>query len=334
VASSPEGKFSLPQIGYTFTSRNSGNRDQAFQQFLDDAQHHVNLNKLANVVWKTTVLADRANPLTGGPSSLQGLLTNSTLDLTQTSESLGEGGSNGYAPTRFDASGLMFGGQAGRLSASSLEASYVQRGAQPDYRVAEAGGGKLTISAPISVMASDGAGRTNVVGALRMSYAQPLLPGRWVVAPSAGIGWLYSSDNLLESGALYSLGVSSLFRLADVGKGHLVLGNSVVYASTFAIPLGNELATPRIANTIYRNGLAYQIPLGGPASGHAGMLRASYAYTCMTGDRGPFSRYHELALNYATGRRQGSTPEGMRLGVVANLGGGYTGGAVSLGYVF
>ena len=80
------------------------------------------------------------------------------------------------------------------------------------------------------------------------------------------------------------MGFSSRFKIAPVGRGHIVIGNAVTYSSTFVIHT-KSFSTPHIANTAFRNGVAYQLPVGERMFSRLGTLRASYTLTNITGAR-------------------------------------------------
>jgi hypothetical protein len=337
LANSPDATFTLPQIGYSFTSSHAADRSDAIQQFLAAAKANQSLPKLASVAWKTVMLADAANPLIGNPNSLQSTLARDSLDMSAPSLALGESEVVGAVGNPFSPARWMLGGQTGRVASNTAEMNYVDAEAEFAHSVFDGSGGRLRISAPVSAAVYDGEPGARFAGALRVGYEQPLLTHRWVVEPSVGVAVLYDSSNLFESGAVYSVGLASRFKLATVGRGDVVIGNAVSEDSTVEIPVGGGFATPKIRTTTYRNGLAYQTPLGGDALGRQGAFRASYTYTCVSGDKGVASNYHEVALNYGVGPRNRSGGPGkgeLRLGLVAYLADAYTAEAVRFGYTF
>ncbi len=336
---SPDITFSIPSINYSFTSKNATDRSDAANQFAADAKQNIDFKKLAQQAARDLAVQDGSDPLLGNPNSLQGQLTRSDLDLDMPSASLGEtskegagrGGVRELAP-----SGWMVGGRVGRLSAGSSAGNYVDAVAEYGLRLQEGSQARLKFSAPITVIDYNRDGDVVVTGALRASYEMPLLQNRWVVEPSAAVGAFYGSKDLLNSGAVYALGFSSRYKIAPVGRGHIVIGNAVTYSSTFVIHT-KGYSTPRIANTAFRNGVAYQLPIGERMFGRLGTLRASYTYTNLTGDKAFLDHYHEVSLSYGLGSRQVAVrqrAEVLRIGVSVAFGHDYTSGGLVFGYVF
>jgi hypothetical protein len=178
-----------------------------------------------------------------------------------------------------------------------------------------------------------GGGRTATFG-VRSTLELPLVDGRWVVEPTASAAAFYSS-NEVSSGALYLVGVSSRYKLAPVGRGHIIIGNAITYSSSLHIEVG-DFATPKIANTTLRNGIAYQVPFG-RFLGRQGTVRASYTYTHLLGDDVFVDSYHDVSLSYGVGSREASVRqfgETLRLGVSGSFGRDFTAVSLTAGYRF
>jgi len=101
----------------------------------------------------------------------------------------------------------------------------------------------------------------------------PVIDGRWVVEPSGRLGLLLVNN--VSSGALYSVGISSRYKIAPIGRGHIVIGNAINYSRRCRSSRGLRLAED-LEHRV-RNGIAYQSPT--PVFGRQGTVRASYTYT-------------------------------------------------------
>jgi hypothetical protein len=340
AANSPDITFIAPDLDLSFTSSGAAQRDDALEQFLDYADENADRGKITAAYARYLAQNTPNNPLVGNPFSAQGQLTRGSLDLDSPSEALDEtsgkeGGGRGREP---DTSGWMVGGRAGHLSAGGASAEFVDGVFERGFRFKEGSRMRLKVSVPVSYIdyGSDKGGeggRTATLG-LRGTVEIPLIDGRWVVEPTASAAAFYSS-NEVSSGALYLVGLSSRYKLAPVGRGHIIIGNAVTYSSSLHLEAG-DFETPKIQNTSLRNGIAYQVPVG-RVLGRQGTLRASYTYTHVLGDDLFVDQYHEVSLSYGVGSREASVRqigETLRLGVNGAFGHDFTAVSLTAGYRF
>ena len=336
-ANSTDVTFTIPEFGLSFTSANAEERDDALEQFLDYADANVDRQDLSRAYARYLAETDLTNPLVGNPVSAQGQLIRQGLDLDSPSEALDEssGGASG-GPRPDDPSGWMVGGRVGYLETFGQGAEFVDAVAERGFRFKEGSRARLKVSMPLSYIHYGGraaGGETGAVG-LRGALEMPLIDGRWVVEPSAAVSGFYSSG-VVSSGALYAIGLSSRYKIAPVGRGHLVIGNAVTHSSTLEIESG-RFAAPKITNTAVRNGVAYQVPIGRVLQ-RQGTLRASYTYTYIFGDEIALDEYHEVSLNYGVAAREASVrqlSETLRFGVNGAFGRHFTAVALTAGYKF
>jgi hypothetical protein len=334
---SPDVTFAAPTLDLSFTSANALDRDDALNQFADYAAANVDNADLTRAYARYLAQTNPADPLVGNPYSAQGQLTRASLDLDTPSDALGETDGKGSGRGRADdPSGWMVGGRAGYLSAAGQGAEFVDAVIERGFRFREGSRARLKLSLPVSYIHYGGrldGGETGTV-ALRAAYEQPLIEGRWVIEPSAAVSAFYSSNDV-SSGALYAFGVSSRFKIAPVGRGHIVIGNAIGYSSTLEIEAGS-FASPKIANTAVRNGIAYQVPYG-RVLGRQGTVRASYTYTHLFGDDVLVEDYHEVSLSYGVASREAAVKqigETLRLGLSGAFGHDFTAVSLTAGYRF
>jgi hypothetical protein len=341
TANNPDVTFTAPDLGLTFTSSGAEDRKAAAVQFAEYADENADRGKISAAYARYLAQNTPNNPLVGNPYSAQGQLTRGSLDLDSPSDALDEtsgkegGQGRGREP---DTTGWMVGGRAGHLSAGGADAQFVDGIFERGFRVKEGSRMRLKVSVPVSYIdygsnrGGEG-GRTATFG-LRTTLEVPLIDGRWVVEPTASAAAFYSS-NEVSSGALYLVGVSSRYKLAPVGRGHIVIGNAITYSSSLKIEAG-DFETPRIQNTALRNGIAYQVPFG-RVLGRQGTVRASYTYTHLLGDDLFVDAYHEVSLSYGVGSREASVRqigETLRLGVSGAFGHDFTAVSLMAGYRF
>jgi hypothetical protein len=341
AANSPDITFTAPDLDLTFTSSGADSRTNALGDFLDYADENADRGKITAAYARYLAQNTPNNPLVGNPFSAQGQLTRGTLDLDSPSDALDEndgkegGNGRGAAP---DTAGWMVGGRAGHLSAGDAGAEFVDGVFERGFRVREGSRMRLKVSVPVSYIdygsnrGGDG-GRTATFG-VRGTLEVPLIDGRWVVEPTASAAAFYSS-NEVSSGALYLVGLSSRYKLAPVGRGHIIIGNAITYSSSLHIEAG-DFATPKIQNTALRNGIAYQVPFG-RFLGRQGTVRASYTYTHLLGDEVFVDSYHDVSLSYGVGSREASVRqvgETLRFGINGSFGHDFTAVALTAGYRF
>lgn len=341
-AQSTDITFSAPDLDLNFTSSNAADRNAAARAFADYARDNVDGEDLTRAYARYLAQTNPSDPLVGNPYSAQGQLTRLGLDLDTPSSALNEtDGKRAANRTRVDdPAGWMVGGRTGYLSTSGQGAEFVDAVFERGFRIREGSRARLKISVPASYIhyESTGAGRhdssdTATFG-LRASLEAPLIDGKWVVEPSAAASAFYSS-NVVSSGALYSVGLSSRYKIAPIGRGHIVIGNAVNYSSTLEIEAGN-FASPKISNTAVRNGIAYQVPYG-RFLGRQGTARASYTYTHLFGDKVLVDDYHEVTLSYGVASREASVKqvgETLRFGLNGAFGHRFTAVSLTAGYRF
>jgi hypothetical protein len=338
AANSPDVSFSAPDLGLEYTSSGASDRASAVKQFADYAEENVDRGRLVAAYARYLAANDPSNPLVGNPYSAQGQLVRGVLDLDQPSQALGETKGGHGRGRDVDPSGWMVGGRTGYLAGGGAEAAFVDAVAERGFRVREGSRMRLKVSLPVSYIDygsnhGGNGGRTATLG-MRMSLEAPLLQDRWVVEPAASATAFYS-DNVVSSGALYLVGVSSRFKLAPVGRGHIVIGNAVTYSSSLHIEAG-DFSTPKIKNAAFRNGAAYQVPYG-RVLGRQGTLRASYSFTHLEGDDVLTPNYHEVSLSYGVAGREAAVKqigEALRLGVTGAFGHDFTAVSLNAGYRF
>ena len=337
-ANSTDITFTAPDLDLSFTSTGASERDDAVEQFIEYADENADRSKITAAYARYLAQNTPNNPLVGNPYSAQGQLTRYALDLDNPSEALDEtngGRGRGREP---DTAGWMIGGRAGHLSAGGADAQFVDGIFERGFRVREGSRMRFKVSVPVSYIdygsnrGGEG-GRTATFG-LRTTLEIPLIDGRWVVEPTVSGAAFYSS-NEVSSGALYLVGVSSRYKLAPVGRGHIVIGNAITHSSSLHIEV-DDFATPKIQNTAFRNGVAYQAPYG-RFLGRQGTLRASYTYTHLIGDDLFVDQYHEVSLSYGVGSREAAVKqigETLRFGVNGAFGHDFTAVSLTAGYRF
>lgn len=133
----------------------------------------------------------------------------------------------------------------------------------------------------------------------------PVQPNWWLTprisytatAASRGIG----GDNEVAAATL-----ASNYRFAGLGRGEFTMGNLVGYTQTIRTGITAQDSANYIKqqNWWFRNGIAYQLPLGGRMFGRQTSLRTSYVFTQGVKDTMAFKQVHEAAINFGFRMRE------------------------------
>lgn len=171
---------------------------------------------------------------------------------------------------------------------------------------------------------------SNVTGAAIVSAAVevPVQPN-WSLTGRVGGGGTLTQSFFGTGGGIYTASATSRWRAAQLGRGDLVIGNSVIF--TGVTTAGGT------KNAAFRNGVSYQFPLQGLVFGRQTSVRLSYVNTYLVGDPVPYDIYHELAVNFGVRLRQDeqkSRFEALRVGLLYTRASRYNAGTLTVGYRF
>ena len=275
-----------------------------------------------------------AEPRYGSPNSMQFQAVSTALDLNTLDpedgyDVGGDADTIGGAFTYFGA-----GGQEGQR----YEGRY-----QRQSRLGEGTRARLLIDLPIAALHADGIG-TAVYGTLNGGIELPVKPN-WLVTPRLAYGNLQAGRNFFYDGELGTVSVTSRYKLPQVGRGDLTIGNMVAYAHTLNTFLSHQPGYTDSDVFTFRNGLAYQLPLKRRMFGRQTSLRGSYVFTYTTGETGiAFKQIHEVGLNIGVRTREAEQKnrfEQMRIGLLYTHGtnefsgkAGYDAATLTVGYRF
>ena len=111
----------------------------------------------------------------------------------------------------------------------------------------------------------------------------------------------------------------------------------VGYSTTLPTDVTGYDVDPGVKNVVFRNGLAYELPLKAQVLGRGASVRASYTFTAFTGDKLYADTFHEGTLSFGVRAREGEARNGYDLyrininGVKAK---GYSSISAGLGFRF
>ncbi|WP_028642012.1 hypothetical protein [Novosphingobium acidiphilum] len=217
-------------------------------------------------------------------------------------------------------------------------------------RVFKGSRARLVIDAPVNVIQAgtitsafgSEKGATAVLGTVNVGLEMPVLPN-WLITPRVAYGVAGAGGFFGGNGELATASLSSRYQIRQIGRGDLIIGNSVSYTHSAKILTSQDFFAPTI-NWVFRNGLAYQLPLKSRMFGRQSSLRASYVYTVTTGDPVTYKHEHEAGLSIGVRTREAEQKNGfeqLRVGLlythshfayVANS--GYDSATLTLGYRF
>ena len=308
---------------------------------LDEIEAYVEANvtqaKLLQALQEAQIAETPNSPIAGTPQSLQGSFSSSIFTLDQPSDLLDENSDSTDSSVQRGGRGgaWMGGGRVGSFEVGEEDGHFIDITAERGFRLSEGSRDRLKVSVPFSYF-DYGDDLTQSTGSVRIGYEKSVIDRKWVVEPSVGLGYAFETDKL-AAGAMWYAGLSSRYKIAPVGKGHIVIGNGVGYTQSIDIESDDKFQSADVSNVAIRNGIAYQLPVGQRIFDRTGTLRTSYAYTFLEGDELFLDNYHEVNVSYGVGSAETTTRhviETFRLGAGATFGDDYTSWNFTAGFRF
>lgn len=202
---------------------------------------------------------------------------------------------------------------------------------QKAMRVSEGSRARVLIDPVLNVLHVND-GQTTIMGTLSTGIELPVQPN-WLITPRVTYSANDNDGYFGASSEVLTLSATSRYKIAQVGRGDLTIGNMVGWSTTTDIGIGKDPGFYFKEDVwSFRNGLAYQLPFKGRMfGGRQGSLRASYTWTKLTGDPQSYEDVHEAALSIGIRTReaeQKSRAEQLRIGLI------YTHGTSSFSHDF
>jgi hypothetical protein len=175
-------------------------------------------------------------------------------------------------------------------------------------------------------------GDTAVLGTLSAGVELPVQPN-WLITPRVAFGVSNNDGYFGASSEVLTMSATSRYKIAQIGRGDLTIGNMVGWSTTTDTGIGKKPFFYFKEDVwSFRNGIAYQLPFKGRMfGGRQGSLRASYTWTKLAGDPQAYENVHEAALSVGIRTReaeQKSRAEQLRIGLI------YTHGTSSVAHDF
>jgi hypothetical protein len=196
---------------------------------------------------------------------------------------------------------------------------------------------RLLLDIPISALTVDHESGTAYLGSVNLGLEIPL-KSNWTLTPRVAYGQADAPDGFSGNGELAAASVTSRYRIAQIGRGDLVIGDMVGYTSTVRTGLNSQpfWGGPD-TNWAFRNGIAYQLPLETRLFGRQASFRISYVNTELTGDFVGYSMINEVAANIGVRLREANAKTNsdlLRFGVLYTWADNYKALTLTLGYRF
>lgn len=271
------------------------------------------------------------DPLAGNPYSLLGSMAKAALDLSEGGSLVEQDDLDDQANSAGDPwiiGAAYSGGSAGRFSLDRFDAR-VAKG----WRVFEGNRARLKLDIPFSYTTVQGAAAYS--GQIGLGLEMPLKNKVWSIEPRVSYGVALSVDQA-TAGHIVQGTITSRVALNGLGRGRLVIGNMIGYSTTLNTPGGLNL-NPEFNKFLFRNGLAYDLPLKLRLGNRSTSVRGSYTFTNFTGERLFNNNFHEITLSFGIRGREATARalrDVFRINLSTVQAKGFSAGTVGVGFKF
>jgi hypothetical protein len=241
-------------------------------------------------------------PIAGSPNSLQFQAGRTGLDL-ESVEPEGDDRQGPQGDSDTIGGAFTYWGVTGQ-SGQRYDLHY-----QHARRVSEGSRMRFVVDVPINVLHSgpdklinEPAGATAVLGTISAGLEVPVQKN-WLITPRVSYGAVSAGPFFGGDGELVTASVTSRAKIANIGRGDLIIGNMVAYSHTVRVLTGKNFFGTQV-NWVFRNGAAYQLPLKTRMFGRQASLRASYVFTTATQDPLSYKQVHEVGFSIGVRSRE------------------------------
>ena len=293
-------------------------RDESIDKFVDFLEGDG--GEVLNRIQRELAAVSPVDPIAGNPGSLQSAIVR-----------------DAFAGGAFDTmpAGAGWGVGAAAEGVSFTAGDYSGQGAvlplSYTFTFDDAPGAGLRIGLPLSWRDVEGAAIYTVSPTL--AWTQPLDEG-WSVTPAAAWG-IAGSIDAASAGQMIGAAVTSRYAFPglDLTGVKLTMGNMVAHLRTLGFKIEDYEFEPGIANTVLKNGLAFEGDAGMALFDGAGLAyRLSWAHSYFAGTELYMNQYHEFAVSL--GSMDADAGEELRLGASYVFGDDYREIGVRLRWAF
>lgn len=293
-------------------------RDESVDEFVEFLESDG--GEVLNRIQRELAAVSPVDPIAGNPGSLQSAIVRDAF----------AGGAFDTAPA-----GAAWGIGAAAEGVSFEAGDYSGQGAvlplSYTFTFDAAPGAGLRVGLPLSWRDVEGAAVYTVSPTL--AWTQPLDEG-WSVTPAVAWG-IGGSVDAASVGQMIGASVTSRYEFPDLGLTgvKLTMGNMVAHLRTLKFKIQDYEFEPGIANTVLKNGLAFEGDAGAELfDGAALAYRLSYAHSYFAGTELYMNQYHEFAVSL--GSLDAEAGEELRLGASYVFGDDYSEIGVRLRWAF
>lgn len=249
----------------------------------------------------------------GSPNSMQHTAVSTALDLNQLDD---DDADSAETPGDADTVGgaFTYWGSAGQKG-QRYDLRY-----QKAFRPFEGSRARVLVEPVLNILHVNN-GKTATMGTLSTGVELPVQPN-WFITPRVAYGVTDAGPYFgSTSSEILTVSATSRYKIAQVGRGDLTIGNMIAFSTTTDIGLGRKPGFYIKENVVtFRNGLAYQLPFKGRMfGGRQGSLRMSYVWTKLTDDPQSYENVHEAGISIGVRTREAEQKnrfEQMRIGLL------------------
>jgi hypothetical protein len=305
--------------GVTFNALNYNQAYNAYQSYLHGTgsptgytgKARPTSDEFRQSVYECGVPGNPDNPLVGSFGSLQSQMIDGGLNLADPVPATDP-------QLALDTSEWGAGLRVGRVETGDRSGVQVDGIVNKSWRIAGGNRTLVTLEVPFSYRDLSGQRQFRIHGALSLT-----LPLRkwWSLTPRVAYGYANAIDQQIK-GQMLSATLTNAFFLDHIGRGSLTLATLVGYSRVMQMDYLDLPIATRTSNYAFRNGLAYEYPLGERLFGRRASLRTSYAFTVYGGDDLYGRWMHEFTASLGV-RRRGSDVrnrfETFRVGLIGRV---------------
>lgn len=286
----------------TFTGATRAESYAQFDEYFDN-QDIAEGERLLRLLLRAFARLSPIDPLAGNPGSIQGSLLRAGLDLS-VGDSAVEQSADREEGKDIPADPWMIGGSFTTFSAGDRYGGQRFDGRiQRSFRLAEGGRSLLKFDMPLSYSLTNGARSASIQ--LGVGAEMTVIDRRWSLEPRIGYA-ITASDQLGSIGHMATASITSRYVIDGLGRGRIVVGNMIGYMSTISTAFTGYDFDPRVRNTVFRNAVAYDLPVKARAAGRNLSIRGSYAMTNLIGTKLYANTFHEATLSVGVRGREES----------------------------
>jgi hypothetical protein len=225
--------------------------------------------------------------------------------------------------------GLSF--TVGEFEANGVKISYVTMPLTYTFRSQRISGRQWILSMPLTQGEVNDAKTYSIQPGLALRIP---VSANWAITPGMSVGYVKSSD-LDQEAEQAGVSVSSAYRIPlGSTRNSIYIGNLIGYYKTLKVTLAGNEFDPNMANTVFRNGLLYSMPMPMAFAHELLSVELSFVNTLFKGTDTYTRSQNELAVSVGSTRRHMAQLSFLRLGLAVVQAEDIRGIRINFGYYF